>query len=194
MDRCLGRPLPHQLANPTRANPMAINLSLNQSPGVCGISGRFQPLSPTIGHVPTRYSPVRRSPHTPKICFSLDLHVLGLPPAFVLSQDQTLKLIRVNQCQKTSAKLHAKRSPLPQTLEKPDGPRTIKSSKPIGTSWPANADTNPSNQPTFCVTYVKENQDKTPYNKRRPRLPSHQSNCQRTNVRRPARPAPFGGP
>ncbi len=28
----------------------------------------------------------------PKPCFTFDLHVLGLPPAFVLSQDQTLKL------------------------------------------------------------------------------------------------------
>ena len=34
-------------------------------------------------------SPV--SPH-PKVWFSLDLHVLGAPPAFVLSQDQTLRL------------------------------------------------------------------------------------------------------
>ena len=32
-----------------------------------------------------------RAPLTPKGAF--DLHVLGLPPAFVLSQDQTLKLI-----------------------------------------------------------------------------------------------------
>ncbi len=31
-----------------------------------------------------------RPPLTPK--GALDLHVLGLPPAFVLSQDQTLKL------------------------------------------------------------------------------------------------------
>ena len=29
---------------------------------------------------------------TPKGLLPLDLHVLGLPPAFVLSQDQTLKL------------------------------------------------------------------------------------------------------
>ena len=29
---------------------------------------------------------------TPKDGFSFDLHVLSLPPAFVLSQDQTLKL------------------------------------------------------------------------------------------------------
>ncbi len=40
----------------------------------------------TQGHIPTRYSPVRHSP-----CGAFDLHVLGLPPAFVLSQDQTLK-------------------------------------------------------------------------------------------------------
>ena len=29
------------------------------------------------------------------IAGSLDLHVLGLPPAFVLSQDQTLKLYEI---------------------------------------------------------------------------------------------------
>lgn len=33
-----------------------------------------------------------RPPLTPKDAF--DLHVLGLPPAFILSQDQTLKLKR----------------------------------------------------------------------------------------------------
>jgi hypothetical protein len=34
-----------------------------------------------------------RSPLSPepKLRFSLDLHVLGAPPAFVLSQDQTLR-------------------------------------------------------------------------------------------------------
>ena len=35
-----------------------------------------------------------RPPLDPKV--SLDLHVLGLPPAFVLSQDQTLKLKRLS--------------------------------------------------------------------------------------------------
>ena len=29
----------------------------------------------------------------PKVTFSFDLHVLGTPPAFVLSQDQTLQLV-----------------------------------------------------------------------------------------------------
>ena len=47
------------------------------------------------GRLPTRYSPVRRFPlihfdESPFIRFSLDLHVLGTPPAFILSQDQTL--------------------------------------------------------------------------------------------------------
>ena len=49
------------------------------------------------GRLPTRYSPVRRFPslHLTEVSFqdfSLDLHVLGTPPAFILSQDQTLKL------------------------------------------------------------------------------------------------------
>ena len=44
------------------------------------------------GYIPTRYSPVCRSS-----CEALDLHVLSLPPAFVLSQDQTLKLDEFNR-------------------------------------------------------------------------------------------------
>lgn len=47
------------------------------------------------GRLPTRYSPVRRFPLLTSTeasvkSFSLDLHVLGTPPAFILSQDQTL--------------------------------------------------------------------------------------------------------
>ena len=44
------------------------------------------------GRLPTRYSPVRQFNSIPKNTFSLDLHVLGTPPALILSQDQTLKL------------------------------------------------------------------------------------------------------
>ena len=67
------------------------------------------------GRLPTRYSPVRRSLwlHSTEVSFHyipLDLHVLGTPPAFILSQDQTLfkvvfndpedrlKLLRKTQC------------------------------------------------------------------------------------------------
>ena len=42
------------------------------------------------GRSPTCYSPVRRS-CTPERALPLDLHVLSTPPAFVLSQDQTLR-------------------------------------------------------------------------------------------------------
>ena len=41
------------------------------------------------GRLLTCYSPVRRS-STTEMAFPLDLHVLSTPPAFVLSQDQTL--------------------------------------------------------------------------------------------------------
>ena len=54
----------------------------------CGISEPFGPLSPCARLV--AHALLTRPPLDPKI--SLDLHVLGLPPAFVLSQDQTLKL------------------------------------------------------------------------------------------------------
>ena len=47
---------------------------------------------PLTGRLHTRYSPVRRSP--PQYCYlvlPLDLHVLSLSLAFILSQDQTLR-------------------------------------------------------------------------------------------------------
>ena len=57
---------------------------------LCGISSRFQLLSPSerqVAHVLLTRPPLimRASSQSP-----LDLHVLGVPPAFVLSQDQTL--------------------------------------------------------------------------------------------------------
>ena len=49
---------------------------------------------PTVkGRLHTRYAPVRRS-CTPERALPLDLHVLGLPLAFILSQDQTLRCIK----------------------------------------------------------------------------------------------------
>src|ERR1044071_5552507 len=44
---------------------------------------------PLPGRSPTCYSPVRRSP-VAEATFAHDLHVLSTPPAFILSQDQTL--------------------------------------------------------------------------------------------------------
>jgi hypothetical protein len=45
---------------------------------------------PLPGRLPTCYSPVRRSPAA-EATFAHDLHVLSTPPAFILSQDQTLQ-------------------------------------------------------------------------------------------------------
>ena len=55
------------------------------------------------GRLPTRYSPVRRFPQirfdeSLHHWFSLDLHVLGTPPAFILSQDQTLNKMFITSC------------------------------------------------------------------------------------------------
>ena len=58
---------------------------------LCGISSRFQLLSPTerqVSHALLTRSPLSK---IPKHLTPFDLHVLGTPPAFVLSQDQTLK-------------------------------------------------------------------------------------------------------
>ena len=57
---------------------------------VCGISSPFGLLSPTQGQV--THVLLSRSPLCPLTETPFDLHVLGTPPAFVLSQDQTLRL------------------------------------------------------------------------------------------------------
>ena len=95
MDRSLGRPLPYQQANPTQAPPKAPGPKVPSftPKGICGISPSFPGLSPTLGQIPTRYSPVRHSSAPSKLgLLPFDLHVLGMPPAFNLSQDQTLHL------------------------------------------------------------------------------------------------------
>ena len=57
---------------------------------LCGINVRFQTVSHSVRQVP--HVLLTRPPlaSVPKDLSSFDLHVLGAPPAFVLSQDQTL--------------------------------------------------------------------------------------------------------
>ena len=93
--RRLGEPLPHQLANGTHAHPLPSELSpLNHAiPWAYGALIRISPgYSPVKGRLHTRYAPVRRS-QVSEETLPLDLHVLGLPLAFILSQDQTLRCI-----------------------------------------------------------------------------------------------------
>ena len=97
-DRRLGGPLPHQLANQTRGHLSAINLwhkshATSMRYAVLAVVSNCCP--PLKGRFLTRYSPVRHCPlfHLDESSFhrfSFDLHVLSTPPAFVLSQDQTL--------------------------------------------------------------------------------------------------------
>ena len=59
---------------------------INEDHSTCGISHPFGQLFPTSRSV--THALLSRLPLTPKGAF--DLHVLGTPPAFTLSQDQTL--------------------------------------------------------------------------------------------------------
>ena len=64
---------------------------------VCGISPSFPRLSPAprqITHVLLTRPPL----YSGLPPFARDLHVLGTPPAFILSQDQTLQLIILVNC------------------------------------------------------------------------------------------------
>ncbi len=90
-----GEPLPHHQADRPRVHPEPINLSTHTP---CG--GRSYPVLDAVssayprvqGRLLTCYSPVRHSSTPSKLGASaFDLHVLSTPPAFVLSQDQTLR-------------------------------------------------------------------------------------------------------
>ncbi len=97
--RSLGKPLPYQQTNRTHAHLLPPKLSsiyqeIIRSYGVLiKISLGYPPVK---GRLHTCYSPVRRSSAECKhSLLPLDLHVLGLPLAFILSQDQTLHCIFV---------------------------------------------------------------------------------------------------
>ena len=94
----LGEPLPHQLADRPRAHQEApgcpgFGVAKMSSLATCGINSPFGELSPTsrqIAHVLRTLAPLNITCiATNNIPF--DLHVLSTPPAFVLSQNQTLR-------------------------------------------------------------------------------------------------------
>ncbi len=86
-DRRLGEPLPHLLANPIWVHPIAQGRS---SPALLGDYAVLATVSSSYPRAdPIHYSAVRSSK---QLLLPLDLHVLGLPPAFNLSHDQTLQL------------------------------------------------------------------------------------------------------
>ena len=83
----LGGRYPHQLANQTQAPLSAVfHLSLLSFYGVLATVSQCYP--PPIGRF-LRVTHPSATTHFWKKC-SFDLHVLSMPPAFILSQDQTL--------------------------------------------------------------------------------------------------------
>jgi hypothetical protein len=95
--RRLGRPLPYQLADGPQAPPKAASLRKPLEHGfktraphavLAVLSDCYSPLP---GRSPTCYAPIR---HSAQSCdrTAFDLHVLSTPPAFILSQDQTLRM------------------------------------------------------------------------------------------------------
>ena len=94
----LGEPLPHQLADRPRAHQEApgcpgFGLAKMSSLATCGINSPFGELSPTSRQIP---HVLRTLTPLDIICIAtnnipFDLHVLSTPPAFVLSQNQTLR-------------------------------------------------------------------------------------------------------
>nr|YP_009504460.1 hypothetical protein [Cyanophora sudae]AWW13713.1 hypothetical protein [Cyanophora sudae] len=82
-------PLPHQLANQTRALHQAdysfhLFDIIQKAYGVLAVVSNCCP--PPKG----RFSRVTHPSATKILRSSFDLHVLSIPPAFILSQDQTL--------------------------------------------------------------------------------------------------------
>ena len=97
-DHRLGRLLPYQLANRTKASPRATPL---RAPFFFRIYAVLAKVS--LGYPPlkgrflrfTHPSAARRQVVLLLLALPLDLHVLGVPPAFNLSQDQTLHLLKL---------------------------------------------------------------------------------------------------
>ena len=102
--RRLGRPSPHQQADRPRAHPTPLK-TFHPKPCDSESYPVLDPVSqayPEVqGRSPTCYSPVRHS-STPERAFPFDLHVLSTPPAFVLSQDQTLQTKTPGQTRQNS--------------------------------------------------------------------------------------------
>ena len=93
---CHGGPLPRHLADRPRVHQEAhccFGFSSNRRMATCGINSPFGELSPTsrqIAHVLRTRSPLNQACIATNLV-PFDLHVLSTPPAFVLSQNQTLR-------------------------------------------------------------------------------------------------------
>ncbi len=85
-DRSPGRPLPHQLANRAQAHLVALP---KRSFARCRAYAGLSAISRRYPSLKGRYPRVTHPSATRFLRSACDLHVLGTPPAFILSQDQT---------------------------------------------------------------------------------------------------------
>ena len=96
-DHRLGEPLPHQLANRTQAPlevpPLRAAFLSRDYAVLAKVSLGYPPLEGRFLRVP-HPSAARHQPVLLQIMLPLDLHVLGVPPAFNLSHDQTLHFFK----------------------------------------------------------------------------------------------------
>ena len=134
----LGGPSPHQQADRPRAHPPPKHPKMKLSrPGPCGpagtprISRPFKRLSRRGGqvtHVILTRSPLNPPPK--KGAGPFDLHVLSTPPAFVLSQDQTLQTKteqpQPKQARAEQQKPEKKPQPNPTPPQTPNPDKTTK--------------------------------------------------------------------
>ena len=95
-DHRLGRPLPHQLANrtqaPLKAPDVAPAFLLRDYAVLARVSSGCPPLQGRFLRI-THPSATRHPYVLLHTVLPFDLHVLSMPPAFNLSQDQTLQFI-----------------------------------------------------------------------------------------------------
>jgi hypothetical protein len=95
-DRRLGRLLPYQLANQTQAPPIAPGLTPAFLRRVYAVLARVSSGYPPLQGRFLRVTHPSATRHPTILLWSVlpfDLHVLSMPPAFNLSQDQTLHFI-----------------------------------------------------------------------------------------------------
>ena len=91
----LGEPLPHLLADRTRVPPLPDKSFYLSAYGVLAVVSNCCPPALDSSSRVTHPSATKVSLKQASSILPFDLHVLSTPPAFVLSQDQTLRLILV---------------------------------------------------------------------------------------------------
>ena len=93
IDHRLGQPLPNQLANRTQAPHQAVlrPLAHRRHAVLAAVSRGYPPPNDKSLRDTHPSATARTRKHAP-----CDLHVLSMPPAFALSQDQTLRFIMIH--------------------------------------------------------------------------------------------------